>query len=127
MNLIISEYQDEPLNEEQDRLHHESALKFHGCLADFANNALLGFIIKFMAQMLTEVTVNRELFRPTNYKLWKMGLDFHKDLLIALKVGLIIFSTILASNSLFISPDGQYAPIPPVFLPLSPSPTLLWS
>ena len=40
-----------------------------------------------MAQMLTEVTVNRELFRPTNYKLWKMGLDFHKDLLIALKVG----------------------------------------
>ena len=87
LNLIVTEYQDEPLNEHQDRLHHEAALKFHGCLADFANNALLGFIIKFMAQMLTEVTVNRELFRPTNYKLWKMGLDFHKDLLIALKVG----------------------------------------
>ncbi|GIR38965.1 MAG: hypothetical protein CM15mP50_4760 [Rhodobacterales bacterium] len=87
MNSIISEYQEEPVNEEQDRIHHESALKFHGSLADFANNSLLGFVIKFMAQMLTEVTVNRELFRPTNYELWRRGLDFHRELLTALEVG----------------------------------------
>ena len=87
LNSIISEYQEEPVNEEQDRIHHESALKFHGSLADFANNSLLGFVIKFMAQMLTEVTVNRELFRPTNYELWRRGLDFHRELLTALEVG----------------------------------------
>ena len=40
-----------------------------------------------MAQMLTEVTVNRELFRPTNYELWWRALDFHKELLTALEVG----------------------------------------
>ncbi len=85
--LLVSEYQDEPINEEQDRIHHETALKFHGCLADFSNNSLLGFIIKFMAQMLTEVTVNRELFRPTNYELWRTGLEFNRELLKALKVG----------------------------------------
>ena len=85
--LLVSEYQNEPLNEEQDRIHHETALKFHGCLADFSNNSLLGFIIKFMAQMLTEVTVNRKLFRPTNYELWRTGLEFNRELLIALKVG----------------------------------------
>ena len=50
-------------------------------------NSLLGFVIKFMAQMLTEVTVNRELFRPTNYELWRRGLDFHRELLTALEVG----------------------------------------
>ena len=85
--LLVSEYQNEPLNEEQDRIHHETALKFHGCLADFSNNSLLGFIIKFMAQMLTEVTVNRKLFRPTNYELWRTGLEFNRELLMALKVG----------------------------------------
>ena len=85
--LLVSEYQNEPLNEEQDRIHHETALKFHGCLADFSNNSLLGFIIKFMAQVLTEVTVNRKLFRPTNYELWRTGLEFNRELLIALKVG----------------------------------------
>ena len=43
------------------------------------------------------------------------------------KVGLIIFSLILFCSSLLINLDGEYAPIPPVFFPTSPSPTLLWS
>ena len=42
-------------------------------------------------------------------------------------VGLIIFSSILFCSSLLINLDGEYAPMPPVFFPTSPSPTLLWS
>ena len=42
-------------------------------------------------------------------------------------VGFIILLIILLSISSDISLEGEYAPMPPVFLPLSPSNTLLWS
>ena len=84
---IVNEYKSAPKNEDDDRAHHESALKFHGCLANYADNVLLGFIVRFMSQVLTEVTINRKLFRPINYQLWREGYRYHNELIKALELG----------------------------------------
>ena len=59
--------------------------------------------------------------RPT----YKNPLYFSPISLIASKVGLTISVIIFLSRAESKSQEGEYAPIPPVFFPLSPSPTLL--
>ena len=56
---------------------------------------------------------------------YKIPLYLHPSCFIPLIVGSIILLIIFFSISSFINKDGEYAPIPPVFNPVSPSPTLL--
>jgi DNA-binding FadR family transcriptional regulator len=87
LHAITEEYKDPPQNREEDRLHHEAALRFHASLARHSKNQLLGFIIGFMAEVLSEVTTNRRLFEPRNTELWAKGREFQLSLLTALKQG----------------------------------------
>jgi len=87
LRAITDEYKRPPQNKEEDRLHHEAALRFHACLAQHSTNQLLGFIIGFMAEVLSEVTTNRRLFEPRNTELWAKGRDFQLALLDALQQG----------------------------------------
>mmetsp|Transcript_180 Transcript_180/g.611 ORF Transcript_180/g.611 Transcript_180/m.611 type:complete len:219 (+) Transcript_180:575-1231(+) len=51
----------------------------------------------------------------------------HPSSRIPLTVGSMIFFITSSSISFVTTGAGEYAPIPPVFNPVSPSPTLLWS
>ena len=76
-----------PQSKEDDRRHHEASLRFHARLAAHAENHLLGFIIGFMAEVLSEVTTTRRLFEPPNHELWAKGREFQLNLLQALETG----------------------------------------
>lgn len=73
------------LDEERDQ--HVASLRFHAILAEQAKNPLLGFVIDFMVNLLTDLTVYRRLYSPPNIVLWKQGHDHQRQLVIALREG----------------------------------------
>lgn len=83
----ISRYAKPPASLEEDRAQHVASLDFHQMLAGHAGNALLGFLIGFMAAMLSDLTVHRRLYEPRNYDLWRKGRDYQRDLVEALRRG----------------------------------------
>ncbi len=72
---------------EEEKEQHISSLVFHARLSDFAGNRLLGFIIGFMAQALTDLTVYRQLYDPPNVDLWRKGRQHQLQLVEALRQG----------------------------------------
>ncbi|WP_158966307.1 FadR/GntR family transcriptional regulator [Chachezhania sediminis] len=78
-------YAEPPTTMDEERLHHIASLKFHSLLAEQAANPLLGFVIDFMADLLSDITVYRRLYAPPNLTLWSSGRDHHARLLAALR------------------------------------------
>lgn len=83
----IDEYSQPAATLDEEREQHVSSLRFHAILAEQANNPLLGFIIDFMVNLLTDLTVYRRLYSPPNIELWKQGLDHQQQLVVALREG----------------------------------------
>ncbi|CZF83203.1 HTH-type transcriptional regulator LutR [Grimontia celer] len=83
----IQKYAQPALDAEGERLQHIDSLQFHIILAELAGNELLGFIIRFMVRMLTDLTVYRRLYEPPNHELWEQGFMHQKDLIVALREG----------------------------------------
>lgn len=71
----------------EERAQHLASLRFHARLAEHARNELLGFIIGFMAQVLSDLTVSRELYAPVNPELRRRGYAYQVDLVDALRRG----------------------------------------
>ncbi|MEO8243526.1 MAG: FCD domain-containing protein [bacterium] len=76
-----------PATPEQEREQHVASLEFHRKLAGLCSNALLGFIVDFIAKVLSDLTVFRHLYEPHNHELWARGHDYHNRLLDALESG----------------------------------------
>ena len=72
---------------EEEREQHVASLRFHAILAEHAENELLGFVIGFMASVLSDITVTRQLYAPPNAELWQRGRDYQMRLLDALRTG----------------------------------------
>lgn len=87
LRTIVESYNAPPENLDAERSHHVQSLKFHGKLAEYANNELLGFVISFVSRALSDVTLVRGLYEPRNFELWKFGRDSHLALIEALSKG----------------------------------------
>lgn len=72
---------------EEEKEQHITSLIFHARLSDFAGNRLLGFVVGFMAQTLTDLTVYRRLYDPPNVELWRKGREHQLQLVEALRKG----------------------------------------
>ena len=83
----IAEYSEPAQSPDEEREQHVASLRFHAILAEQAENPLLGFIVDFMATLLTDLTVYRELYKPPNVELWKRGWDYQVRLVMALREG----------------------------------------
>ena len=83
----IALYASPPTTLEEERRHQVQSLRFHARLARYAENALLGFVIDFMATMLSDITVSRHLYDPPNQRLWSRGLACQAELVRALRAG----------------------------------------
>ena len=83
----IAEYSEPAMTLDEEREQHVSSLRFHAILAEQANNPLLGFVIDFMVNLLSDLTVYRRLYSPPNIELWKQGLDHQQKLVEALRNG----------------------------------------
>ncbi|MBY6116920.1 FCD domain-containing protein [Mameliella alba] len=84
---IMSSYAEPAKDAEEERAQHVASLVFHARLAEFADNALLGFFIGFMAQILADLTVYKRLYSKPNHELWKQGRDHQAGLVEALRRG----------------------------------------
>ena len=84
----LAERHPEPARSaEEEKEQHVASLAFHARLADFAGNRLLGFVIGFMARILTDLTVYRRLYEPPNHALWERGRHHQIELVRALRDG----------------------------------------
>jgi DNA-binding GntR family transcriptional regulator len=70
-----------------EREQHIASLRFHALLAEQAENDLLGFLIGFMANTLSDLTVYRRLYSPPNMESWTKGKDYQERLMEALRHG----------------------------------------
>lgn len=87
LETIMGEYSEPAADAEGERRQHVASLRFHARLSDFGQNALLGFFIRFMAQILTDLTVYKRLYTTPNQDLWQRGRDHQTDLISALRRG----------------------------------------
>lgn len=87
LEQIMTTYAEPAENAEGERAQHVASLVFHARLAEFADNALLGFFIGFMAQILADLTVYKRLYSKPNHELWRQGRDHQAGLVEALRDG----------------------------------------
>ncbi|MCC5984861.1 MAG: FadR family transcriptional regulator [Rhodobacteraceae bacterium] len=87
LEAVVARYAEPARTPEEERAQHLDSLRFHALLAEMSGNALLRFLIRFTANMLSDVTVSRQLYAPPNPELWKSGRDYQSRLLAALRSG----------------------------------------
>jgi len=87
LSANIAEYADPAADIEEERAQHIASLRFHMILAEQAENPLLGFVIDFMANLLSDLTVYRRLYSPPNLELWRQGHEHQRALVEALRDG----------------------------------------
>jgi GntR family transcriptional repressor for pyruvate dehydrogenase complex len=83
----IATYSEPSKSLEEERDQHVASLRFHALLAKNSPNPLLGFVIDFMVQLLSDLTVYRKLYSPPNQELWAKGRDYQVRLVMALREG----------------------------------------
>ncbi len=83
----VAEYSEPATTLDEERSQHVASLRFHAILAEQASNPLLGFVIDFMVNLLSDLTVYRRLYSPPNFALWEQGRDHQQELIVALRDG----------------------------------------
>ena len=84
---LADQYPQPAKSAEEEKEQHIASLAFHSKLSDYGKNKLLGFIIGFMSQILTELTLYKQLYEPPNYELWRKGREHQLQLIDALVSG----------------------------------------
>jgi DNA-binding FadR family transcriptional regulator len=84
---LAGQYPQPAKSAEEEKEQHIASLAFHTKLSDYGKNKLLGFIIGFMSQILTELTLYKKLYEPPNYELWRKGREHQLQLIDALVSG----------------------------------------
>lgn len=87
LEAVVAQYPDPARSAEEERDQHVASLAFHRTLAHFSGNALLAFVVSFMARILTDLTVYRRLYDPPNRELHDKGVAYQIDLIAALRDG----------------------------------------
>ncbi len=87
LQALAARYPEPARSVEEEKEQHIASLAFHARLSDFSDNRLMGFVIAFMARILTDLTVYRRLYEPHNVKLWERGRQHQLNLVDALRAG----------------------------------------
>lgn len=87
LRAITRRYDAPSTSPEEERDQHIASLEFHKVLAREAANPVLGFMLDFLATMLSDLTVWRALYAPANRDLWQSGRDSQLRLLAAMERG----------------------------------------
>ena len=87
LEAVIAESAPPAPTAEDDATRHAASLRFHVELAAMSENPLLRFVIRFLAELLSEITVARGLHSDTDPELWQSGLNYQTRLIEALRDG----------------------------------------
>lgn len=87
LEATMNQFDAPACNAEEERLQHIASLEFHKVLGEFTDNAMLGFAVRFLANVLIELTVYRRLFNPPNPEIYELGQTCQGQLIDALREG----------------------------------------
>ncbi|OWY00034.1 GntR family transcriptional regulator [Thioclava sp. F1Mire-8] len=87
LEALVARYSVPASTPEEEREQHVQSLQFHAALARHSGNPLLSFLIRFMAQILSDLTVYKKLYAPPNRELWESGRNHQIALIDALREG----------------------------------------
>ncbi len=87
LEQVMATYAHPAGTAEEEREQHIASLRFHALLAEMSDNPLMGFIIAFVTQTLSDLTVYRKLYDPPNHELWAKGKGYQARLVKALRTG----------------------------------------
>jgi Transcriptional regulators len=87
LEQIVARYPEPARSAGEERDQHVASLAFHRKLAEFSQNALLAFVVGFMARILADLTVYRRLYEPPNRELHEKGVAYQTRLIAALRDG----------------------------------------
>jgi GntR family transcriptional regulator, transcriptional repressor for pyruvate dehydrogenase complex len=85
LEAVMASYAEPAKSAEEERRQHVESLRFHALLAEMSGNPLLRFLIRFVANMLSQITLQRRLYEPINLELWSSGMAYQERLLEALR------------------------------------------
>lgn len=88
LRASLHSYAESARDLDTERQQHIDSLNFHEELAALSGgNALLSFIIRFTAQVLSDLTVYRRLYEPGDHHIGPSGCQYHGWLLDAIEDG----------------------------------------
>jgi GntR family transcriptional regulator, transcriptional repressor for pyruvate dehydrogenase complex len=85
LESVVAESAPPAASAEGEAARHAASLRFHVELAAMSENPLLRFVIRFLAELLSEITVARGLHSDTDPELWQSGLAYQTRLIEALR------------------------------------------
>lgn len=77
----------QPASEDAQREQRIAELEFHNILADACPNPLLGFMGRFLNDLLRDLVVLKKAYKPERHQFGEANVAYHRDLLDALKAG----------------------------------------
>ncbi|SHF65592.1 DNA-binding transcriptional regulator, FadR family [Modicisalibacter ilicicola DSM 19980] len=84
----LASYAERAPTLEAERQQHIDSLNFHEMLAELpGGNPLLAFIIRFTAQVLSDLTIYRRLYEPGDHHIGPAGCQYHAEVLDAIEAG----------------------------------------
>ncbi len=75
-----------PESEEEQRRQRILELEFHNILADACPNPLLAFIGRFLNDMLRDLVVLKQAYKPERHQFGEANVGYHRRLLLAYRV-----------------------------------------
>jgi len=87
LHATISLYDHTPENLGEEYAQRLAELKFHSVLAEVSENPILGFICRFLQNLLRNLAICRRIYDKPNPELREKGLHYQVQLLKALKSG----------------------------------------
>ena len=75
-----------PETEEEQRRQRILELEFHNILAEACPNPLLAFVGRFLNDMLRDLVVLKQAYKPERHQFGESNVDYHRRLLLAYRV-----------------------------------------
>lgn len=84
---IIAIYDHEPADAQERWDQRMAELDFHAVVAEYADNALLAFVCRFLQRLLKELAVCRDIYMQPKPVLRQQGIRYQRQLIDAMRAG----------------------------------------
>ncbi|MCD7059812.1 FadR/GntR family transcriptional regulator [Pelagibacterium xiamenense] len=84
---IIAIYDHEPADAQERWDQRMAELDFHAVVAEYADNALMAFVCRFLQRLLKELAVCRDIYMQPKPVLRQQGIEYQRQLIEAMRAG----------------------------------------
>lgn len=87
LEQTIAVYDHEPRDAEERWAQRMAELDFHGIVAEYSDNALLRFQVRFLQRLLKDLAICRDIYQKPQPVLRQRGIEYQRELIAALRDG----------------------------------------